>query len=186
MLVQIQRKMNTFASRSRLFRPARNVVLRAEKMKLKQITIQGFKSFDQEGATIRFGDATVLLGANGVGKSNVVSSFKMLNFMAAGAFQTYVAEQGFAGSLCYYGSKISKEIYAKIELNDDGDPYYEMYLSAISDQVVFRNETISDRPSSEQVGRSSSSFGGGKTESTLLTLAIRWNPISQISLPPLW
>jgi predicted ATPase len=40
-------------------------------MKLKSITLSGYKSINQEGATISFGDITVLLGANGVGKSFV-------------------------------------------------------------------------------------------------------------------
>ncbi len=111
-------------------------------MKLKQITIQGFKSFDQEGATIRFGDVTVLLGANGVGKSNVVSFFKMLNFMAAGAFQTFIAEQGFALSLMYYGGKDIEWIAAKIDLNNSEDLFYRFGLLRSVDRLVILDEVV--------------------------------------------
>jgi predicted ATPase len=36
----------------------------------------------------------VLLGANGSGKSNIISFFKMLNFMMSGSFQLFVEKSG--------------------------------------------------------------------------------------------
>ena len=64
-------------------------------MKLQEIHIKGYKSIDgQIGQTIPLGDITVLLGANGSGKSNLVSFFSMLNYMTTGAFQQYVGRQG--------------------------------------------------------------------------------------------
>ncbi|MEY3442245.1 MAG: hypothetical protein RLZZ519_526 [Bacteroidota bacterium] len=111
-------------------------------MKLKEITIQGFKSFDQEGATIRFGDVTVLLGANGVGKSNVVSFFKMLNFMASGAFQTYVAEQGYAKSLLFYGGIHWEWISTNIELQNGEDLFYRFGLLASGDSFIVGSEIV--------------------------------------------
>lgn len=111
-------------------------------MKLKEITIQGFKSFDEKGATIRFGDVTVLLGANGVGKSNVVSFFKMLNFMAAGAFQTYVAEQGFADAILHYGAKHTHHVFARIELDNDEAKFYEMTLNPSVDSLKIAKELV--------------------------------------------
>ncbi|MCI5224506.1 MAG: hypothetical protein D3924_18010, partial [Candidatus Electrothrix sp. AR4] len=60
-------------------------------MKLKEMHIRGYKSIGgQRGQTISLGDLTILLGANGSGKSNLVSFFKMLNFMTTGALQQYV------------------------------------------------------------------------------------------------
>ncbi len=45
-------------------------------MKLKEMHIKGYKSIDgQHGQTIPLGDLTILLGANGSGKSNLVSFF---------------------------------------------------------------------------------------------------------------
>jgi predicted ATPase len=153
--------MNTFVLRKKLTRTVRNVDLSAGTMKLKQITIQGFKSFDQEGATIRFGEVTVLLGANGVGKSIVVSFFKMLNFMAAGAFQTYVAEQGFANSLLHYGGNEHDQIGGKFELVDGNDQYFTSFTIAkvSSDHLMFSAEgleSIDEFGQSTSLGRTKS------------------------------
>ncbi len=64
-------------------------------MKLKEMHIRGYTSIDgQRGQTISLGDLTILLEANGSGKSNLVSFFKMLNFMTTGALQPYERKQG--------------------------------------------------------------------------------------------
>lgn len=48
-------------------------------MKLSKIELKGYKSVDGEkGQSIAFGNVTVLIGANGSGKSNVLSFFKFL------------------------------------------------------------------------------------------------------------
>ena len=49
-----------------------------DRLKLDRLEIKGFKSISSEGQNIDLGDITVLLGANGSGKSNLVSFFKML------------------------------------------------------------------------------------------------------------
>jgi predicted ATPase len=59
-------------------------------IKLKSITISGFKSFDNNEHTIEFGDVSVLIGANGAGKSNLVSFFKMIGYMTTAALQQYI------------------------------------------------------------------------------------------------
>lgn len=62
-------------------------------MKLISVELSGFKSISGALAqTIPLGDVTVLLGANGSGKSNLVQFFKLLNFLTTGALQTYVGK----------------------------------------------------------------------------------------------
>ncbi|HTN85416.1 MAG TPA: AAA family ATPase, partial [Sorangium sp.] len=41
-------------------------------MKIEQVTLQNFRSFGPQPQTIRLGERTVLIGANGSGKSNVM------------------------------------------------------------------------------------------------------------------
>ncbi|HMU88939.1 MAG TPA: AAA family ATPase, partial [Agitococcus sp.] len=48
------------------------------KFRLNSLQLSGFKSIAATGQKIDFGDVTVLLGANGCGKSNLISFFKML------------------------------------------------------------------------------------------------------------
>ena len=50
--------------------------------KLKRLVLKGFKSIKEMDLELR--PLNVLIGANGAGKSNLVSFFKMLNEMMAG------------------------------------------------------------------------------------------------------
>ncbi len=74
-------------------------------MKLTEIQIHGFKSIDNEkGQTIPLGDVTVLLGANGSGKSNVISFFEMFSFMLSRHLERYIDLYG-TDTILYYGAK---------------------------------------------------------------------------------
>lgn len=115
-------------------------------MKLKSVNIKGYKSIDGiTGASVEFGDITVLLGANGVGKSNLVSFFSLLNHMMTGSLQNFVAERGFADSFLYYGSKITRQIGCKLEFVDKEDTYsYQCKLTqAAGDIFIFSEEILS-------------------------------------------
>lgn len=50
------------------------------RLKLSRINLKGFKSISSvgDGQEVILGDLNVLIGANGSGKSNLVSFFKML------------------------------------------------------------------------------------------------------------
>jgi len=113
-------------------------------MKLRQLHIKGFKSIDGTvGQTIQFGDVTVLLGANGSGKSNLISFFKMLNFMTTGALSQYVAKQG-ASRLLFYGPKKTGSISFKLTFEDDkAEDTYEVLLSrGLPDKLIVGGEVI--------------------------------------------
>ena len=71
-----------------------------EKVKLSQITIRGYKSIAYEHpVTLNLQDVTLLIGANGAGKSNILSFFKLLGFMMNGALQRYVEQEGTSNAL---------------------------------------------------------------------------------------
>lgn len=113
-------------------------------MKLKSINLEGYKSVNNEGQTINFGDITILIGANGVGKSNLVSFFKMLSSMTAGALQSHIASEGFADTFLYYGSKQTNRIKASINFLDDNssDAYHFTLSNAAGDILIFTEEII--------------------------------------------
>ena len=136
--------------------------------KLTRLEIHGFKSIDGEGQSLDLGPVTVLLGANGAGKSNLVSFLRMVNFMTTGGLQTYVADQGFADSLLYFGSKTATEISARLTF-DDGtakDEYaFELRRDAtnrlfLSDETVTYHAAGFPTPHVRQLG-------GGTKESQL-------------------
>jgi predicted ATPase len=117
----------------------------ARNMKLKSIYLSGYKSIESlSGASIDFGDITVLLGANGVGKSNLVSFFSMLNYMMTGALQNFIAERGYANAFLHFGGKTTREIVARIEFADDAatDRYEFRLTHAAGDILIFTEETL--------------------------------------------
>ena len=115
------------------------------RIKLDSITLHGFKSINSDGQTIYFGDITVLLGANGAGKSNLVSFFSMLNYMMTGSLQTYIGESGFAEALLYYGAKVTNRIESTIRFsnNQEMDKYHFNLSHAVGDTLIFTNEALS-------------------------------------------
>lgn len=113
-------------------------------MKLREIYLEGLKSISGEnGQTIPIGDITVLLGANGSGKSNLVSFFKLLNFMMTGALQQYVGRQG-ASRLLFYGPKQTESITFKLRFEDDDvrDTYEAKLSYGLSDRLFISGEKI--------------------------------------------
>ncbi len=56
-------------------------------------------------ASIEFRPLTVLIGANGAGKSNLISFFSLVNALMAGRLQVHVRVNGGAESLLHFGSK---------------------------------------------------------------------------------
>lgn len=111
---------------------------------LKRITLSGFKSFDSSGHTIDFGDITVLIGANGAGKSNLISFFRMTTLMMKKALQQFIGEQGLASSLLNYGPKVTPNLSAKIEFENGQFLFaYDFSLAhAAHDSLIFTEETI--------------------------------------------
>lgn len=80
------------------------------KFRLNSLQLSGFKSIAATGQHLDFGDVTVLLGANGCGKSNLISFFKMLNHIVQDNLPSYVGKQGGTDALLFYGSAITDKI----------------------------------------------------------------------------
>ncbi len=110
---------------------------------LKSITLKGFKSIKSMDIELR--NLNVLIGANGAGKSNFVSFFKMLNEMMAGRLQQHIGISGRAQSLLHFGPKVTPQMEAKLEFEEDrGINTYAMRLfHAAGDTFVFAEETLS-------------------------------------------
>jgi predicted ATPase len=113
-------------------------------LKLKQIAIHGYKSFHPDGLKLEIKDITVLLGANGSGKSNLVSFFKLLSWMMTGALQNFIGESGSANDLLFYGSKTTNRLEAELLFaNDRAEDKYSFKLShAAGDTLIFTEEVL--------------------------------------------
>lgn len=74
------------------------------KKRIDYLTIKGFKSI-RNLDNLRLRSLNVLIGGNGVGKSNFVDYFRMLSEMMAGRLQLWVSRQGGADRILSYGVK---------------------------------------------------------------------------------
>ena len=68
---------------------------------LRRVVLSGFKSIKSMDLELR--PLNVLIGANGAGKSNLISFFKLLNEMMAGRLQLHIGTTGRAQSLLHFG-----------------------------------------------------------------------------------
>src|SRR5947209_1382067 len=106
---------------------------------LKQIRVAGWKSIKNQ--TVDLTPLTVVIGANGAGKSNLLSLFKLLNAMFANTpgFRNYVGQSGYADSLLHYGS--SETPVAEMELifgTDTGETnYFARWTAAVRGTLIF-------------------------------------------------
>jgi len=112
-------------------------------MKLREIYLKGYKSIDGDvGQTISFGDVTLLLGANGTGKSNLVSFFKLLNSMTIGELSKYVGKHG-VNRLLYYGLKQTETLSFELQFKSDEISSYSAVLShSYSDNIFIVSNQI--------------------------------------------
>ena len=113
--------------------------------KISKVTIRGYKSiaFDNP-VTLKLGDVSNLLGANGAGKSNIISFFRMLGYMMSKSFGIYVEKSGTANSLLHYGSKITPVMSGTLEFTDDKsvDSYHFSLSNAAPDRLIITEESI--------------------------------------------
>ena len=135
-------------------------------LKLDSINLKGFKSIDNAGVDIPFGEITVLLGANGVGKSNLISFFQMLQALMRKELKNFVGKNGSANSLLHFGAKHTQQIEFNLSLSDSINNYnYIVGLShAATDSLIFTENAIEKDSSIE----SKIEFDTGEKESIIL------------------
>ena len=75
---------------------------------IRQIIIENYKSIHK--ATIDLAPINVLIGANGAGKSNLISFFELLSALYNQRLQRYILERGGIGRLLHNGLKGSDRI----------------------------------------------------------------------------
>ncbi|MFT6961795.1 MAG: putative ATPase [Flammeovirgaceae bacterium] len=134
---------------------------------LNRIEIENFKSIRE--MKLELGDINVLIGANGVGKSNFISFFSFLHAIYSQELQLYVANQAGADNLLYRGSKNSDYIYSRVEFNHI-NAYHFSLISDNQDDLFFEFEA--DQFNREEGGQGASGwhnkkYGEGHRESLL-------------------
>jgi predicted ATPase len=114
--------------------------------KLKRIRIRGWKSIKDSGRDdIELRQLNVFIGANGCGKSNLVSFFKLLNELSGERLQEFIEASGRANSVLHYGASVTKFLDAALDFEtpETGLNGYRMGLEyAEGDRLIFRHEHL--------------------------------------------
>lgn len=153
------------------------------KDKLLQVEIKGFKSISTDKPLLLdFCDVSILLGANGSGKSNIISFFRMLNYMMAGALQKFVAQSGSNQNFLHYGSKTTPSLSGRIKFQKDNaiDTYSFELTQASGEKLIITSEEVTsltegtETPYSARIESDYKESGlidnQGQTETTIRTL----------------
>jgi len=135
---------------------------------LDHLLVEGFKSIRK--LDLKLGPLNVMIGANGAGKSNLISLFQLINRIIDRKVQVYIPQSGGPDSLLYFGKKYTNRIYLKL---DFGRNSYELSLIPTRENtLVFVDELCSF----QNEGYSSPfvvDMGSGHKESNLPAEAIK-------------
>ncbi len=109
-------------------------------MGISTIRIKNFKSIRDSG-DIKIRALNILIGANGVGKSNFISFFKFLNKLFEQQLQLYINQNGRAENFLYFGRKKSEFLGGKIAFDNEWKNEYEFELVPDqNDNLIFKQE----------------------------------------------
>lgn len=116
-------------------------------MKIDEITVEGYKSI-KSLKNFKLNNINILIGANGVGKSNFISIFKMLNFMFSKNLQQHTQDKG-PDSFLYYGRKTTEKIYLEFKFGNNG---YSVTLAPTqNNKLIVERENIKYYSSTEWI-----------------------------------
>jgi predicted ATPase len=111
---------------------------------LKKIHVAGWKSIKDQ--TIDLTPLTVVIGANGAGKSNLLSLFELLNALFANtpSFRNYVGLNGFGDSLLHFGERETPvaELELTFSANTGETSYFSRWASAVRGSLIFTEERV--------------------------------------------
>jgi predicted ATPase len=109
---------------------------------LKKIKIKGYKTL--KDIELNLTPVNVLIGANGSGKSNFISFFKLLKWMLQnpGQLQFFIGKYGGANALLFDGAAITSQIEAKLTFETDAgkNDYFFRLSHAAGDTLIFAEE----------------------------------------------
>ena len=107
---------------------------------IDRIQIEGFKSIREADITLR--PLNVLIGPNGVGKSNFVALFRLLNQIIERRLQTHVSTVGGANGLLHSGRKTTPTMKVQLTFSDAANGYRCALQGADDESLFFAEEVV--------------------------------------------
>jgi predicted ATPase len=108
---------------------------------ISKLSITGYKSI-RELREFELRDLNVLIGANGAGKSNFISFFRMLAEMYGKRFQLYTAKRGGPDALLHFGRKISGVIESEVAFSHDVGQYFFTLDPTEDNRLILAQEGV--------------------------------------------
>lgn len=106
-------------------------------MKVNSISIKNFKSIKDISLNLK--NINILIGPNGVGKSNFIQFFNLLNNIVNRNLQNFVTEKGGSDSFLFFGRKYSEFFSGDISF---GINEYEFELKPTDDNNFYFSKEI--------------------------------------------
>ena len=105
---------------------------------LSHIVIDGYKSIAK--CDLLMGSLNVLIGANGAGKSNFISFFRLIATLLDHRLQFLVGKAGGPDALLHFGRKQSEALKGELYFGNNG---YKFALEATNDnRMMFQREAL--------------------------------------------
>lgn len=108
-----------------------------ESKNLQHIRVEGFKSIAKLDLPME--NINILIGANGVGKTNLISLFTFLGNLSQGKLRKYVAEEGGAERFFHFGTRRTNQMMLDLEVGNNSY-HVEFSPNLDDDSLVFNEE----------------------------------------------
>ena len=112
---------------------------------ITQIIIENYKSIRK--ATIDLAPINILIGANGAGKSNLISFFELLSALYDQRLQSYILQRGGMGRLLHNGLKGSAKIWGLFNFSNRNAFDFELTPTDLATALVSTWDYFNNRNS---------------------------------------
>lgn len=152
---------------------------------LKRLDLRGFRSI-RDLAGLELGSLNVLIGANGSGRTNLISFFKLLGWMTRSneGLQFYVGLLGGANALLFDGAAVTPQVEAALafETLAGTNEYYLRLFHAAQDALIFAEEKYRFSARRYPTRANWTQLGAGHRETRLTEKANQGNQTAQFLL----
>ena len=132
--------------------------------KINKISIQGFKSIKNLTNFELSSGLNIFIGANGAGKTNLISYFKFLNSIINERMQITIKKNGGASKILYNGLKVTASFHSEVYFDNNG--YIFTLEPTQSSSLIFMDEIVYF---SGHYGPSNAYIGKSNDETKLLS-----------------
>lgn len=117
---------------------------------ITKLAIQGYKSIRDQEVELR--SLNILIGGNGIGKTNFISAFSLMRNIYDQNLQDYVLKKGGADALLYMGKKVTNKIVLDFFFkNGEHDNHYIVTLREAQDRLLIEKSETAKEDQTGQV-----------------------------------